>query len=781
MTKTQIEIENLKKALTVWDPDEYDTWVSVGMAIKASGFSYDVWDEWSRTSSKYYDEGNDGLMQRKWDGFSDSEGNGNVTIRTIFWKARNEGMTFSPDGTNEEPTPWERQIIPCDAYIASCYKDGTEPIPDTGTDVRTYPSEYPFLHLQPWVQTLVFLRTLFDDSDVIEIVSKNSYLEGGKWKPRQGRLKDAVHVAAVTETLTTECFKPDVLQRALGALNPKAGVWVSVNNYKPESEMTEKERRRIEGKDGYGYFTNDMVKNYRYALVESDTMDAIETIKTCMRLRLPIVTVTLSGGKSAHVIVRIDAVNLEQYKARTAFLFRFLKLHGMELDQQDKNASRLTRLPGVMRDGTPQTLVLLGNMLPGCFNSYETWEEYAKRETPEMKKTDGKEDQKKIPTLERSHTQGETDAPTKNVELIQGVMLQGGVMEVIAPPKAGKTHFMMQLGMDIAQGLPFVGYNTTKSKVYYLNVELTSNQFERRVWNMKHAIFADQPEDVMLDREHNFLDVQLKGMGLSLTQVVDAAVQQWKDDGVKVIIVDPIYPLMEGDENGTQSWRAALKDLDRLGKELGVTVMYVHHTTKGEMGAKNKRDQGAGSGMQARHGDEILALMELEITDELRESQAWDAGVKGFELAFTSRDFDPAPKRIYFKDGYFHEDTDGILQDCSVIGSEEYNARKTSEAREKTHEGKTDARKQKALKQEKALVDAIVTVLSTTLTNGGTASEIAGELLTQPVGKGETLKNLRIQVSSLATGLPDTFTKKTDEGNHVIIRLKAKGETGNED
>jgi hypothetical protein len=47
--------------------DNYNNWLSVGMALKNSGYSCELWDEWSKQSSKY----KPGQCHKKWDTFSE--------------------------------------------------------------------------------------------------------------------------------------------------------------------------------------------------------------------------------------------------------------------------------------------------------------------------------------------------------------------------------------------------------------------------------------------------------------------------------------------------------------------------------------------------------------------------------------------------------------------------------------------------------------------------------------------------------------------------------------
>lgn len=72
----QIDESALIDALNEIDPDEYSTWIKVGMALKAGGYDCDLWDRWSANSLKYQQ----GVCEKKWRTF---KGQG-VGIGSVF-------------------------------------------------------------------------------------------------------------------------------------------------------------------------------------------------------------------------------------------------------------------------------------------------------------------------------------------------------------------------------------------------------------------------------------------------------------------------------------------------------------------------------------------------------------------------------------------------------------------------------------------------------------------------------------------------------------------------
>ena len=88
-TRPQTKIDTMLEHV---DPDNYDIWLKVGMALQAemgeSGLP--AWEKWSRRSPKFQE----GLCADKWQGFADDKGG--VTIGTLYHYAREGG--YKPAG-----------------------------------------------------------------------------------------------------------------------------------------------------------------------------------------------------------------------------------------------------------------------------------------------------------------------------------------------------------------------------------------------------------------------------------------------------------------------------------------------------------------------------------------------------------------------------------------------------------------------------------------------------------------------------------------------------------
>lgn len=86
---------------------------------------------------------------------------------------------------------------------------------------------------------------------------------------------------------------------------------------------------------------------HRHILLEFDSIPIDLQLSFLARLMLPISCILTSGGKSLHAWVRSDSPDFTSYKDDSVMLLKMLTRFG--LDAKNKNPSRLSRLPGVIR------------------------------------------------------------------------------------------------------------------------------------------------------------------------------------------------------------------------------------------------------------------------------------------------------------------------------------------------------------------------------------------------------------------------------------------------
>ncbi|MBO5555952.1 MAG: PriCT-2 domain-containing protein, partial [Oscillospiraceae bacterium] len=408
-------------------------WIAVGMALKEEGFPLEVWDEWSRNDSRY----KPGECERIWNGF---HGYPNpVRGGTIVKLARQRGWSPSgggagyDDGTGEldwdDEIFWEVRVPASSGGESSGGEAPGEGTSGSGEGFAALPGESG----QPAQDLITYLETLFDPDE------KVAYVTGDVWKNEEGRWAPGRGVYCFTagELISSLRSHPEDVGATMGDWKPEAGAWIRFNPV-----------------DGKGV-RNQNVTRFHYALVESDTLPVEEQYSLYRRLELPIACLVHSGGKSLHAIVHVDADNAMEYRRRVNFLYDYLEKNGVSIDRQNSNPSRLSRMPGVTRNGKRQYLVAtnIGR------KNWQDWLDF----------TRGDADQLPAVAVLSDYVGNPPPLPE---ELIEGVLRRGHKMLISGSSKAGKSFLLMELCIAIAEGRPWLGFNCKKGRVLYINLEI---------------------------------------------------------------------------------------------------------------------------------------------------------------------------------------------------------------------------------------------------------------------------------------------------------------------
>lgn len=554
--------QHLVDALNCIPPAQlsYQDWCSVGMALKQEGFSCDIWDNWSRADGRY----RPGECARKWEGFGHSGGTP-VTGGTLVNLAKQYG--YAPSGGLGTAIGWDEDIeaVPDDLRVVD--HNWLEP--------ATLPPE-PF-DWHPAQQLIDYLDTLFDSDDLVGIVT-DVWEHEGRFSPKRGSWSRTA--GQLIEELG-RC--DDDIGRVIGDPNPAAGAWIRFNPL-----------------DGQGV-RNDNVTRFDFALVESDEMSLEDQYALYQALELPIACLVSSGGKSLHAIVRVDAPNYSEYQRRVDYLYAVCEKNGLKIDRQNRNPSRLSRMPGVVRNGQHQAL-LGTNLGKKSWDEWKEWVEAVNDDLPDLESDLG------------------GDLPELAPPLIDGVLRQGHKLLLAGPSKAGKSFALIELAICIAEGLPWMGFQCAQGKVLYVNLELDRASCLHRFRDVRRAMGAPERNGVSI--------WNLRGHSVPMDKLAPKLIRRAAKQNYIAIIIDPIYKVITGDENSADQMAAFCNQFDKVCTSLGCAVIYCHHHSKGAQGGKRSMDRASGSGVFARDPDALLDMIELELTDPIREQHQNNAACR---------------------------------------------------------------------------------------------------------------------------------------------------------
>ncbi len=566
---------------------DYQEWVNVGMALKDEGYTCKDWDNWSKGDSARYHAGD---CEKKWQSFNGSAAP--VTAGTIIQYAKDQG--WQPTGYENRTFDWSDEINAEENSIISHSSEG----------VKLYePADW-----HPAKEIIRYLETLFEASETVGYVTET-------WeKTEDNKTKYLPTKGSYTRTageLIAELNKHgDDIGAVLGDYNPAAGAWIRFNPL-----------------DGKGV-KNENVTDYRYALVESDSMALEEQNALIRELELPVAMLVYSGGKSIHAIIKIDASDYSEYRKRVDYLYNICHKNGLEIDKNNRNPSRLSRLPGVMRNGRKQYIIDT-NIGKESFTEWQDWIESINDDMPDPESLSA-----------------EWNAlPELSPPLIDGVLRQGHKMLLAGPSKAGKSYALIELCAAIAEGKNWLCFNCAQGKVMYVNLELDRASCLHRFKDVYTAL-GYAPDHI------SNIDIwNLRGKSVPMDKLAPKLIRRAQKKDYIAVIIDPIYKIITGDENSADQMAHFCNQFDKVCSEVGCAVIYCHHHSKGSQGGKKSMDRASGSGVFARDPDALLDLTELEITDSIRKSEE-DKLICSVCLEWILR-FDPNFKESASRDDLF--------------------------------------------------------------------------------------------------------------------------------
>lgn len=571
---------DIKHLLAYINPAEldYQEWINVGMALKAEGYFASDWDKWSQGDGRY----KPGECWKKWETFNGATNP--VTGGTIYEYAIRGG--YVPEDKDYE--------LDWDSVISRESKDDLVILQDGWVEDQDI--KEPGAEWDPVQDLITYLQTIFQSTENVGYVT-DVYQNEDRLSPKKGCWD------RTAGQLLEELRRSRDIGAVFGDPNPHAGAWIRFNPL-----------------DGNG-IKNENVTDFRFALVESDSLPLSKQNALIRELELPVACLVYSGGKSIHAIVRIDAPDYQEYRRRVEYLYKVCDKNGLKVDTQNKNPSRLSRMPGVTRDGHKQFLIAT-NIGKATWEEWQEWTEEINDDLPDLEDI----------------TEAMQDLPPLADPLIDGILRKGHKLLLAGPSKAGKSFAMIELAISISQGTKWLGFNCAKGRVLYVNLELDRASCLHRFDDIRKSL--QLPPGALAG-----IDIwNLRGKTLPLKKLAPKLVRRGKKKGYDLVIIDPLYKIMEGDENSAGDIGAMWNCLDWIGNQLTAAIAVVHHHSKGAQGGKKSMDRASGSGVFARDPDALLDMSELELSEKARKQIEAQARVAAYTRALN--EFHPAWREL---------------------------------------------------------------------------------------------------------------------------------------
>lgn len=271
--------------------------------------------------------------------------------------------------------------------------------------------------------------------------------------------------------------------------------------------------------------------------------------------------------------------------------------------------------------------------------------------------------------------------------------------------KAGKSYLLIELCIAIAEGQKWIQWQCAQGKVLYINLELDRASCLHRFKDVYDRL------GIPADNLRNIDIWNLRGKSLPMDSLAPKLIRRAQKKDYLAVIIDPIYKIITGDENSADQMAHFCNQFDKVCTELGCSVIYCHHHSKGSQGQKKAMDRASGSGVFARDPDALIDLLELKMDEKtllnarysLQLSEAQAEGLTAWQIDGTLREFPKfKPVNMFFNYPIHQVDEGGVL-DEAVAAGDFWSKRKDP-----------DEKLKKAEKRDKDLAKAYEAVLGFT-------------------------------------------------------------------
>jgi hypothetical protein len=195
--------------------------------------------------------------------------------------------------------------------------------------------------------------------------------------------------------------------------------------------------------------------------------------------------------------------------------------------------------------------------------------------------------------------------PRLRPAVVRGLLREGETMNVIAPPKTGKSWLTLDLAMAVATGRPWLDRYATEAG----DVLIIDNELHRETSAHRIPIVADARGVNRHEINDRILVDNLRGRLRDIFSL-GPYFEGVEPGRFKLIVLDAFYRFMPvgGDENDNGTMANIYNRIDAFADRLGCCFVLIHHATKGSQSAKAITDVGAGAGAQSRATDTHLIL-----------------------------------------------------------------------------------------------------------------------------------------------------------------------------
>lgn len=222
----------------------------------------------------------------------------------------------------------------------------------------------------------------------------------------------------------------------------------------------------------------------------------------------------------------------------------------------------------------------------------------------------------------------QTRPPIKYI--VENIIREKSVSCFFGESGSKKTYSIIDMVVHVASGKTWLGFQTTKTKVLYIDEETNTDEFSNRLGEVIRGEGCDGNTQI------SFVSLS----GLLLDNKVDLVLLELliEEQGAGLVVLDALTDVMTGDENDKSVVQPIFTALKQIANRTDTAIIIIHHANK--MGAYRGSSAIKGAvdlmvKVESEHDKNIVNFKSEKV--RYGQSMSWAAAATWMEDSFTLR------------------------------------------------------------------------------------------------------------------------------------------------